>query len=187
MIETALIISLLSLITFGAIQVAMVFAAREVMDHAAFSVARAHMVGFNDFMVEKVGRTALIPNAGKLRMEDVDTSTADALPWGDASAGSLWEAALRARPTSPQAAFELARIPLYLGAHHGGQLGAILDYEDWDTVHTYVNEDAGLMLEGQTRQEFPLRYPFHRAFYADDVIRLRGESRIGNHAALYLQ
>ncbi|MBU0679438.1 MAG: pilus assembly protein [Verrucomicrobia bacterium] len=187
LIESTLIVALLCLIFFGAFQLSQLFVAREVMDHAATAVARARSVGFNDFMVYKVGRVAAIPNAGRMTYPEVETSSGGLLPVATAIPGDLWDTAMAANPVSPQYAIESALIPLYLGAEWGGQLPAILDYNEWDSVDMYVNEIDEALARGRTTQDYPLRFPFHRAFYAGDEVRIEGDSRLANHYPLYLE
>ena len=83
---------------------------------------------------------------------------------------------------------EEASIPLYLGGESHARLYAILDYEDWDTVSIRgpVERSWGRLVSVEAAQAFPLRMPFHRAFYADDVINMSAESQIENHYTLYL-
>lgn len=187
MIESPVILLLLCIIVFGSLQVAHLFAARDIMDHAAFSVARARAVGFNSFMIRKVGRVAMIPNAGRMTAPEIEREPGAAQSIARASAGEAWDRALRSRPTSPQAAVEAARIPLYLLAGHAGDLPATLDYEDWDATQGRAQAGVAGLIRGRTQQEYPLRFPFHRVFYAADEVSLSGEARLADHARLYLQ
>ena len=59
-------VALICLIFMGLLQISELFAAREILNHAAARGARARAVGFNWFMVEKAVRVAAIPNAGKM-------------------------------------------------------------------------------------------------------------------------
>ena len=68
-----------------------------------------------------------------------------------------------------------------------GRLRAILDYDAWDTVHAGNSFSMGDGTLRQTvEQDVPLRYPFHRAFYAADSISLSGQNDIDEHFSLYL-
>jgi hypothetical protein len=82
---------------------------------------------------------------------------------------------------------ENARIPMYLGADWMAQLPAILDYEDWPSIfYAYTEQGTPSLLDLVVEQDFPLKFPLHRAFYADDSIRMVGRSTLENHYPLYL-
>ncbi len=185
MLESCLVIALLSLVLFGILQVARLSMARETLDYAAAAAARARSVGFNDFMIHKVVRVANIPNAGHMETPTLVRDTGGA--WGDLSPGAAWDTALRATPGSPQYELERSRIPLYLAAEHGGQLPAILDYEEWEDLRCAVGQPANQAFTVDTRQELPMTLPFHRAFYAADEVTLEGQATMEEHASLYLE
>ena len=185
LLESCLVIALLSLALFGILQVARLAMSRETLDYAAVAAARARIVGFNDFMIHKVARVANIPNAGILETPDFERN--DGLGWGGLTPGQAWNTALRAQPGSPQYEIERSRIPLYLAAEDGGMLHAILDYEDWDRFRYFINQPSSLTIGVDTRQEIPLRTPFHRAFYAADEVTLEGAATLEDHASLYLE
>lgn len=187
LLESCLVMALLSLLLFGVLQVARLYLARETLDYAAVAGARARTVGFNDFMVHKVVRVAAIPNAGRLLNPAVERAPGLAALWGAATPGLLWDYALRASPGSPQFELERSRVPLYLAAENGGELAAILDYERWDDLRYTVVESSAAEVRADTRQDLPLTLPFHRAFYAADEVTLDGRADLENHAALYLE
>ena len=88
---------------------------------------------------------------------------------------------------SGQAALERARIPLYLEAEDASQLPAILDYENWDSIEEReVQELSDGTLALEVAQDYPLRFPLHRAFYAGDTVPLRGRAYLDSHYTLYL-
>ena len=66
LVESCLVIALISFIFMGLFQISRLSAAREVLQHAAARAARARTVGFNAWMVPKVVRVAAIPNAGRM-------------------------------------------------------------------------------------------------------------------------
>jgi hypothetical protein len=184
-LESCLVIALLAFVLFGILQVARLAVARETLDYAAVAAARARTVGFNDFMIHKVVRVANIPNAGRMETPNLVRDTGGG--WGDLTPGEAWDVALRATPGSPQYELERSRIPLYLAAENGGQLPAILEYENWDDLRHSVGVPADQMIEASTRQELPITLPFHRAYYADDEITLEGAATLEDHASLYLE
>jgi hypothetical protein len=188
LIETCLVMIVLCLILFGALQISRLFAAREILDYAAARGARAQTVGFNRFMVYKTIRVGAIPNAGQLISPDYAgaLSSAGDHDWSVAGGGARWSFALSATPSSPQQALESARIPLYLGATLYGHLPATLDYDRWDSISQQTTEGNGDRIQVRVSQEFPLVFPLHRAFYAADSVPLEGRCDLENHAALYL-
>ena len=180
-LESLLAVLLLLLALFGALQTALLFGEREVMHHAAARAARARTVGFNDWMAEKAARVASIPVSGRL--------LSDAVGWdggGEDAADS-------------QAAFELARIPFYLGAENRARAEWILDYEEWKNGRFSFSSAAegpgGGVLEFRALHDAPLSMPLgHLAVpfsRMDDegVPRFPVEGRgvAGNHSGYYLE
>lgn len=194
-LESTLVIVLISLVAFGVIQMAQLYVARSVLTYTAAAGARARSVGFNSFMVYKVVRVAAIPTAGALEYPIVPRDAAGAAFWGTRSAGTTWNTALRAgSPVSPQTAVEQALIPHYLEAEQTGQLNAILRYERWPDLKFHESLPSGRMVGVRVEQEIPLVFPFHRAFTIDDSVQIQsGDAkrshfiRRGDHASLYLE
>lgn len=187
MIESCMVIALLSLVLFGLFEVARLYTTREVMDYAATAGARARAVGFNDFMVHKVVRVAAIPNAGRMVNPAFRNDSGLAGPIGTWRPGDFWDFALGSRPVSSQYQLEQSRVPLYLAAENYGELSPILDYERWDDVRYSQTDPAPGLTRVETRQDIELRFPFHRAFYAEDTVRQESEQIIDSHYPLYLQ
>jgi hypothetical protein len=188
LIESCIVIALTCLIFLGMFQVSQLFAAKEVLNYAAGRGARARTVGFNSFMVDKTVRVGSIPNAGRMTSPVDQPSPSE---WSSDTPEALWTAwfsALQSSPASQQYATEKARIPLYLGSQSYGQLSAILDYKDWPTVAkpNLVENDAMGTLVLKVYQLYPLRFPLHRTFYADDNVELEGRMNIENHYPLYI-
>ncbi len=197
LIESCLVVAVVSLLLLGLLQFSQIVAARDVMNHAAARGARARTVGFNTFMVRKVVRAAAIPNAGDMLTPDFQN-----LNWSlgnlivTETPGTIWDTLLPIAPDSLQTPIELARIPFYLGAESPGWADIELEYEDWNTI-TYSptvfssvpggNPDIDQIIRFTTRQDYPLVIPMHRAFYADDEIPLKGQAYIENHYPLYLE
>lgn len=188
MVESCLVIAVMSLVLFGLLEVSRQFMAREVLHYSASAGARAHAVGFNDFMIYKVIRTAAIPVAGRMNHPDFVNNGPAAALWSSQRPGTLWDFALRANPISQQyEQVERSRIPLYLGADDWGQLTPILDYDDWDDLHGSTVEIAGNAVEGRARQDVEMRYGnFHRAFYARDFVEQDAKVEQESHFSGYL-
>lgn len=166
LIESCLVLIIVCLAFFGVFQISQLFARQEVLHYAAARGARAKVVGFNQFMVFKTIRVGAIPNVGRLINPVSDGGPA------------------------AQHAVEAARIPLYMGTEDASELDPILDYQDWDTAQDVSWPLVSAFGDGTLRlrvgQQVPLRYPFHRAFYAADSMDMTGESWLDNHYTLYL-
>ena len=188
LIESCFVIGILCLVLMGLLQLSQLYMAGEILDYAAGRGARAAAVGFNDFMIHKVVRVATIANAGPI------TSPTD-IPEGAAQPVSMTlgpyqplvlPMSMHDRPTA-QRAVERARIPLYLEAHSGGELPAILDYTNWSDIrYDSVPQSVPPILHFTVSQAFPLSIPLHRTFVAADTVSLQGESYQDDHATLYL-
>lgn len=136
MIESVFVILVTCFLLFSLLQLAQVFAAREVLRHASARAARARTVGFNGWMCRKVMRVASIPNAGKM-LEPSYASFADAelhAAMAGKNPGALWDWSLSAIPNSERGVMEAARIPEYLASEHEARAEYILDYEGWDDI-----------------------------------------------------
>ena len=189
LIESSLALAFICLFIFGLLQVARLYASREVLIHASTAAARSRTVGFNDFMVYKVFRVASIPNAGLMNAPGY-TGYANPNRWRNDTPGQLWDSTVRsgAQPSSAQFDVERSRIPLYLGAQHHGQLSPIPDYENWDNIHlTGLTESGDNTLTATLTQDVPATLPFRAAFYAEDYVRMRAQSRMDLHYPLYLE
>ncbi len=181
---------LTGLVFFGLYQVSRVFTAREILFHAAARGARAKTVGFNRWMVEKVIRVAAISTAGEMtepdfvNEDDYIRGLTETLRPGD-----LFTTVIGASPSSLQYSLERGRIPEYLASTESSTARHVLNYEGWDSLghETAVSPSGqGGSLRVETRQEYQLTVPMHRAFYADDNIILNGEASLESHYQLYL-
>ena len=198
LIETCLALFLICLLFAGFFQVSQILAAREVLQHAAARAARAKTVGFNQWMVKKCVRAALIPNAGRMLEPAYTNENQELRNMTDQLApGPLWDRLLALTPSSAQYDLERARIPQYLGSENASLAKATLDYERWQddsidytksvvaigTNQTVV--DGGIQMT--VEQKLPLTVPLHRGFYADDSVKLAGEKTIESHFPLYIE
>ena len=188
-IESCVALLLICLLFAGMFQVSQIFAAHEIINYAANCGARAKSVGFNRWMVEKVINTAAIPNAGRLKEPPFVNENA----WlrskvGSQRPGNLWSLLLGATPSSAQYGLERVRIPEYLGAENHSRSLWVLDYEEWQkkTIKHNARGGAGMQVDVEVEQEYPLRFPAHRAFFAADAVKLEGEGSMENHYPLYL-
>lgn len=187
MIETCFVIFITGLIFAGLFQVSQLFAAREILGHAAARAARARTVGFNAWMVRKAARVAAIPNAGRMLVPGFEReNSALAASIRTQPPGTVWDQALQSQPGSPQLAIEQARIPEYMASANYAQSRFVLDYEDWDTINVSVPMALPGIMHITASQRYPLRIPLHRAYYADDHVQLNAEAYIENHSDEYI-
>lgn len=179
---------MICLIFMGLLQISHLFAAREILHHAAARAARARTVGFNQFMVNKAARVAAIPVAGKMlepAFVNEDMTLRNMI--ATLKPGALWSAALEAQPVSAQYNLERARIPEYLASENGARALHILDYSNWDSIA--VSDSTTILdpvIHINARLDYPLWAPMHRTFYAADTVELTGESYLENHYPLYI-
>jgi len=139
MIESLVVILLMTVVFLGAFQFFHAAAARDVLDHAAARAARARTVGFNEWMVIKAARVAAIPVSGKmLAPDDVPPDPGIARLFNARTPGRAWDQALRANPGSPRAQLETALIPEYMASPHSNQSRQLLDYEAWEGNGTHA-------------------------------------------------
>jgi hypothetical protein len=118
-------------------------------------------------------------NVDDVLRDVVDTSTP----------GGVWDWVLGGAPTSDQYEIERVRIPEFLASPTAPTAYSMLNYENWDSILVGVSTvggPGGTILQGTARQEYPLRIPMHRAFYAEDEVDLEGNAFLENHYTLYL-
>jgi hypothetical protein len=178
----------------GLLQVSQVFAAREVLYHAAARASRARTVGFNSWMVEKCMRVASIPNAGRiLQPDDIPADpTLSNLMGASPTPGDFWSTVLITVPQSQLCQLEKARIPWYMATDTYPESRVVLDYENWDNNSinysdtTQIGPIVNPQVEITVRQQYPLWVPLHETFYDAEHVDLRVTSRLENHYPLYL-
>ncbi len=187
LIESCVVIGILCLLLMGLFQLSQLFMAQEIMHYAAGRGARAKTVGFNDFMVFKTVRVGTIANAGPITAPEIEPLTPSPLTLNLGPRFQTRFPISTSRGPAAQRALERARIPLFLAADWYGQLTAILDYEDWSDInYSCFEQTSPALLSFSVRQNFPLKFLFHQAFYADDSIPLTGTVTLDNHYPLYM-
>jgi len=202
LIESCLVIGFACLLLFGLLQISQLFAAREVLYHAAARGARAKTVGFNRWMVTKAVRVGAIPNAGRMLVPEYDRDQPSDLQnlVATLGPGELWDEALSATPMSGRVPIERARIPEYLATENYPRSLHILDYEDWNSIVITDNGSQPIdtgdpddpvqvspVLHFAVGQNYRLWVPLHRTFYARDRVSISGEAYIENHYPLYFE
>lgn len=191
LIESCLVIAMMCLIFMGLFQISQIFAARQILHHAATRGARAQTVGFNWWMVEKCVRVASIPNAGKMTRPGFTRQDLSLQTMVKEKPGVLWDWVLQQVPHSEQSDLEIARAPEYLASETPARARAVLDYEDWDTVQG--RHSPGLsqtVLDVEVQQRYLLRAfgdaAVHRAFWAADSVDLGARCEMESYYPIYL-
>jgi hypothetical protein len=186
-IESCLVVALMAMVLFGLIEIARLYMGREVLNYAATVGARAHSVGFDDFMIYKTVRVASIPIAGQITTPAVVPVDPQTGRWIGGRPGALWDFAVTAHPNSQQYdQIEASRIPLYLGAQDWGQLQPILNYADWNKQNLNSMEIGDTEVNTSVRQDVELKFAFHRAFWGADHVQEAGNATMDSHYQLYL-
>jgi len=179
---------MMCLIFMGLLQVSHIFAARQILHHAASRGARAQTVGFNWWMVEKCIRVAAIPNTGKMTEPGLGYQNAELALMAREKPGVFWDWVLQQKvPRSPLFDLEIARVPEYLASENLARARAVLDYEKWDTVEG--RHGPGLsptVLDVEVRQDYPLWVPGHKAFWGADSVPLRAKCAMESYYPIYL-
>lgn len=188
LIESSMMMVLLCLILFSALQIFQFFTAKEFMDHAAATTVRSQTVGFNDFMVRKVARVASIPVSGKMQIPDPGELLQER-HWLYGTIGEQWDRALYGTPVSQQLDIELSRIPVFLGTEYPGQLHGVLQYQAWES--DLKQPDRSYPEDGMTEITLSIdaqaSMPFAATFIEDGHLTINSSARIEDHAALYLE
>jgi len=192
LIESCVVILFICLIFLGMLEVSQMFAAKEVLHHAAVCGSRAKTVGFNNWMVKKVVRVATIPNAGKMTEPDFTHTDEDLQDMVTSlKPGEVWMKVLGIVPVSQQCALESARVPQYLASDNAAEADTTLSYEDWDTIDASVVDSAVAPgtppeIHSDVSQQYPLWVPMHNMFYAADTIDLKSEVYLESYYPLYI-
>jgi hypothetical protein len=200
MLESLLVILVVSFLLFTLLELARDFAGHEVLRHSAARAVRARTVGFNKWMCTKVMRVAAIPNAGKMlepAYEDFpDEELREAV--NSMSPSELWDWALTAEGGTERTEMEASRIPNYLASEHEGVAEGILDYEGWKDLHAdglggSPSAISPLELKVSVRQRVSLDM-LVRALcdwvglvFNRDYLVLGGDGKMENHASLYME
>lgn len=201
MLESLVAIGLICLIFFGAMQISQMYAARDILYHAAARGARAKTVGFNHWMVRKAIYVASIPNAGAMvtpQLDAQDPAIINAIaasrdsgnridPWMDIMSGRLV-------PTAARYRIENALIPAFMWADNANRARAVLNYEAWDNNH--INHHVDGITLGEVENAPPLEVtvwmnytnwlPMRGTYYSGDTVRMEGRNTLENHYAVYL-
>ena len=175
MVESAVVLVVLFVAFFLALQYADNLRAKLLAEYAAFRCARARTVGYNDYKLLKTARMAMLSASGKCRTTDDED-----------------------RPLSTGAL--VSRMGLYLGSVNEGQARTVLDCQYWDDDATRVDEPTvsggriTVKVEQSRPQFFDLANPSAGAVDANGVTpsgatraHLVGESSIEAHYPEYLQ
>ncbi|NLB68454.1 MAG: hypothetical protein GX804_02040 [Lentisphaerae bacterium] len=198
LVESLIVIFILSLFLFGLLQVAIAYNGRLILHHAAARAARSRAVGFNEWMALKAQRVASIPNSGEMIFPDFAPTGTSPLS-NVTHPGETINLAFRLDAgISPRAAFERVRIPAYLDSDNHARAEYVLNYEEWERgafSHSERSSALGRALTYEVAQEFPLKMPMMELIYPfgrrDEQgfrrISMAGEATAGRHSDLYLE
>lgn len=158
-----MVMVLLCLILFGILQVSLVTAAHDVLIYAASAGLRCATIGYDDTMVAKAVHVAALPNMG---------------------------------PKNVGWAEELSRIRDYLAYEDSAENPGVLDYirdDYWVSLQEPEVDSSADLLTISLLQDYPLSFPFARAFYNKSTAELSTsgldldrEMAMEYHANLYL-
>ena len=168
MVESALVIMMLSLVLFGMIQVALALHADQVQKCATSAAARSRVVGFNDAVVEKAWVFGNILNSGAMLSPQTGLSEV------------------------AQTGVEVESIPLFLqSAGTVSELSPQLEYADWKHLPSMPPFTDADLYTAQMQQDYPLHvaslFPFLAASFGTTNVTLKTSVTIENHFPLYLQ
>lgn len=105
MVETVIAVLIVTFAFLALFRLSQLLTGKIMLEHAAMRVARARVVGFNDFMCRKAARVAVIPAAGR----------------------RLWPADGEEFDSS----MELARISIYMNTPNGAVANGVMEYDGW--------------------------------------------------------
>ncbi len=160
-IESVMGIMLLLLIFFALLQVAILYMAQMVSDHASFVTARSYIVGFDNDIVQRAREVGTIPMSGHIEQP---------VAFSNLSPAQL-------------GAMEPQLIEEFLQTR-----GYTLWYQHWPHISADLPMLGG---EGEANirihvNEYPLEMPMHRAYIRNDTIDFGSRMRLHNHAGFYL-
>jgi hypothetical protein len=165
LVESAIVLVLMSFILFGMLQVVVKINAEQVQQWAVFASARARIVGYGDGGVQKMFLVGNILNSGPM-----------IAPQSGLSAVT-------------QSSIELDQISTYLGP--GPVYGSDeLEYQRWDQFPTATPASATDQHVASAEQDFPLEIagliPMLSASFGGSNMVLQTEVTLENHFPLYL-
>lgn len=162
-IETVMAVLLLSLIFFAVVQVAYLYIARLVTQHAAFVAGRSYVVGYDDGIVRRAKEIGTIPMAGHITYPDTYTR------YSPARLGAIERD--------------------FLIEAHVQSNGYVMNYEHWPLVrlNTPSLELDEVVPVRVNVYAYPVEMPMRRAYMSSDDVYFGSEVRLRNHAAFYLE
>lgn len=107
MIETVIAVLVITSIFLVLYRLSYLFLGKISLEHAAMRVARARVVGFNDFMCVKTARVSTIPVAGKRLWPEIE-------PYDYSR--------------------ELANVAIYMQSKDAAIARGVLEYEGWERL-----------------------------------------------------
>ncbi len=161
-IEAVVAIMLLSLIFFALVQIAYLYIAQMVSDHAAFVTARSHIVGFDRDIVQRAMEVGAIGMAGHLTQP----------------------AALVGLPPR-----ELGRVEPILIEDFIQNDSYTIYYEHWSRLRESlpVAEEERVETFRVRVRNYPVDMPMSGAYMGRKSVNFEGTAWMLNHSAYYLE
>lgn len=162
LIETVIGVMILSLVFFGAVQVAYLYIAQLIAHHTAFVTARSYSVGFNNDIVERAKEVGSIGLAGPITMPAEYTS---------------------------YNMLQLGAVEPDLIATHVQNKGYSVYYSYWSRVYKDVPlvEVDGVVPVTIRVYDYPANMPMHGAYMDRDAVDIESTVHVPDYAAYYLQ
>lgn len=145
MIETVVAVLVITFVFLALFRLSHMLTGKILLEHAAMRVARARLVGLNDFMCLKAARVSVIPVAG----ERLWPENGERFDW----------------------AMENARAKIYMETGNGAIARGVLEYEGWNRLRVEAGRggESRVYLENEW---FDLRgkasLEHNHDFYMDD-------------------
>jgi hypothetical protein len=162
MIETVIVVVILSLIFFFLVQIGYLYICRMVADHAAFVMGRSHVVGFDRPIVERAMEVGTIPLSGHLTKPEAMTGMSPS-DLGDVE------------PILIQDFIQTDEYTIW--------------YQHWDRIHADLPSGEHNRVERFRVNvfDYPTEVPMSGAYMNRKSVNFLGEAHLHNHAAYYLE
>jgi hypothetical protein len=167
LVESAIVIVLMSVILFGMLQVAIKFHAEQVQQWAMFAGARSRIVGFNDSVVQKAWFVGNIMNSGAMLDPYQGLSSVAQVGMEDDLIGTFLQSSGTAYELAPQ-----------------------LNYAGWKTLPQFAPYTTADQFMATGEQDFPLviaqLLPILAASFGTTNVVLHSDVTLENHFPFYL-
>ncbi len=168
LVESALVVVLLSFVLFGMLQIALVIHGKQVQDFGSYLAARSRIVGFNDGVVQKAWLIGNILNSGAMRAPEQGLSA------------------------PAQVAVESWAIPEFLqSSDTAWELQPQFNYEFWENFPGVPAPGAFDTYQAVSEYGFPMifaqAFPILAGSFGGTNATMRSSVILENHFPFYLQ